>query len=73
VARAAASTGAVSAAVEVFAYADRNPGSSLGRAVHAVGHEIQRLLSTREPTPEQVEVGVAALDAVLGEEARAAA
>jgi uncharacterized protein YqhQ len=73
VARAAASTGAVSAAVEVFAYADRNPGSSLGRAVHAVGREIQRLLSTREPTPEQVEVGVAALDAVLGEEAPAAA
>ena len=51
VARAAAGTGAVSAAVEVFAYAERNPESSLGRAVHRVGHEIQRLLSTREPTP----------------------
>ena len=68
-ARAAAGTGAVSAAVEVFAYAERNPESSVGQAVHAVGHEIQRLLSTREPTAEQLEVGVAALDAVLREEA----
>ena len=68
VVRAAAGTGAVSAAVEVFAYAERNPESPLGRAVHRVGHEIQRLLSTREPTPAQVEVGVAALEAVLHEE-----
>ena len=30
---------------------------ALGRAVHALGHEIQRLISTREPTPEQIEVG----------------
>ena len=65
VVRAAAGTGAVSAAVEVFAYAERNPESAVGRAVHRVGHEIQRLLSTREPTPEQVEVGVAAMAAVL--------
>jgi uncharacterized protein YqhQ len=70
VARAAAGTGAVSAAVEVFVYAERHPESSLGRAVHTLGHEIQRVLSTREPTPEQLEVGVAALDAVLREETR---
>jgi uncharacterized protein YqhQ len=70
IARAAAGTGAVSAAVEVFAYAERNPDSAVGQAVHAVGHEIQRLLSTREPSAEQLEVGVAALDAVLAEEAR---
>jgi uncharacterized protein YqhQ len=68
VARAAAGTGAVSAAVEVFAYAERNPGSPVGRAVHSLGYEIQRVLSTREPTPEQIEVGVAALAAVLREE-----
>jgi uncharacterized protein YqhQ len=68
VVRAAAGTGAVSAAVEVFVYAERKPESAVGRAVHAVGHEIQRLFSTREPTPEQLEVGVAALDAVLAEE-----
>jgi len=70
IARAAAGTGAVSAAVEVFAFAERNPESAVGRAVHAVGHEIQRLLSTREPSEEQIEVGVAALRAVLGEEGR---
>jgi uncharacterized protein YqhQ len=68
-ARAAAGTGAVSAAVEVFAYAERNPDSAVGQAVHGVGHEIQRHFSTREPTPRQLEVGVAALDAVLAAEA----
>ena len=45
-------------------HAERNPDSSVGRAVHRIGHEIQRLVSTREPTAEQVEVGVAALTAV---------
>ena len=68
VARAAAGTGAVSAAVEVFAYAERNPDSAVGQAVHGLGHQIQRHLSTREPTPDQLEVGVAALDAVLAAE-----
>jgi uncharacterized protein YqhQ len=68
--RVAAGTGAVSAAVELFVYADRNPGSPLGRGVHTVGHEIQRLVSTREPTPEQIEVGVAALEAALREDER---
>ena len=51
----------VGAAVELFVYAERNPDSPVGRAIHAPGHEIQRLVSTREPTPEQLEVGVAAL------------
>ena len=63
--RAAAGLGGVSGAVELFAYADRRPSSPLGRAIHATGHEIQRLISTREPTPEQLEVGSAALDAIL--------
>ena len=70
IARAVAGTGAVSAAVEVFAFAERNPESVVGRAVHAAGHEIQRVLSTREPSEEQIEVGVAALRAVLGEEGK---
>ena len=51
---------------KLFVYAERNPGSSpVGRAVHGPGHEIQRLVSTGEPTPEQLEVGVAALSEVL--------
>ncbi|MGH2952133.1 MAG: DUF1385 domain-containing protein, partial [Solirubrobacterales bacterium] len=52
-------------AVELLAYAERHPDSRLGRAVHGPGHEIQRLVSTREPTAEQLEVGVAALDEIL--------
>ncbi|MGH2925103.1 MAG: DUF1385 domain-containing protein [Solirubrobacterales bacterium] len=65
VARAVAGIASVSGAVELFAYAQRSPGSPLGRAVHGIGHEIQRLVSTREPTPEQLEVGTAALHEVL--------
>jgi Protein of unknown function (DUF1385) len=68
VARAAAGIGSLSAAVETFAYAERHPASAIGRAVQGPGHEIQRLLSTREPSPEQLAVSVAALDAVLDKE-----
>jgi uncharacterized protein YqhQ len=49
----------------VFAYAERSPDSPVGRGVHAAGHEIQRLLSTREPTEAQLEVGAAALREIL--------
>ncbi len=69
VARAAAGLASVSAAVELFAFAERQPDSALGRAIHALGHQIQRLLSTREPSPEQLEVGAAALQEVLRAEA----
>jgi uncharacterized protein YqhQ len=65
VARGLAGLASVSAAVELFAYAERAPDSGVGRAVHVTGHEIQRLLSTREPTPEQLEVGSAALREIL--------
>ncbi len=71
VARAAAGLASVSGAVELFAFAERQPDSMLGRALHAVGHQIQRLVSTREPTPEQLEVGTAALHEVLRAEATA--
>jgi uncharacterized protein YqhQ len=72
VARGAATLLSVGAAVEIFVYAERNPESPIGRAVHGPGHEIQRLISTREPTPEQLEVGRAALSQVLRLEAEAA-
>jgi uncharacterized protein YqhQ len=65
VARAIAALAGVGAAVELFVYAERRPDSAVGRAVHGPGHEIQRLVSTREPTPEQLEVGIAALGEVL--------
>jgi len=65
VARAAAALGSVSLAVELFAYAERSPDSAVGRMIHAAGHEIQRVLSTREPTDGQLEVGSAALREIL--------
>jgi uncharacterized protein YqhQ len=40
--------------------------------MHATGHEIQRLLSTREPTPEQLEVGSAAMRELLRAEGTSA-
>ncbi|MEK6326688.1 MAG: DUF1385 domain-containing protein [Actinomycetota bacterium] len=71
--RAVVGIGSVSGAVELFAYAERRPESPLGRGIHGVGHQIQRLFSTREPTPEQLEVGSAALREVLRAEAELAA
>ena len=67
--RAVAAAASVSGAVELFAYAERRPDSPLGRAIHGVGHEIQRVFSTREPTGEQLEVGSAALREILRAEA----
>jgi hypothetical protein len=64
-ARGIAALAGVGGAVELFVFAERNPGSPMARAVHGPGYEIQRLVSTREPSPEQLEVGVAALQEVL--------
>lgn len=63
--RGAASLVATGAAVEVFAFAERRPDATLARAVHGAGHEIQRLISTREPTAEQLAVGEAAVNELL--------
>jgi len=65
IARGAASLAATGAAVEVFAFAERNPDAAVSRAVHGTGYEIQRLISTREPTAEQLEVGEAAVRELL--------
>lgn len=63
--RAAVGLAGVGIAVELFVFAERKPGSAIGRAVHGPGHEIQRLVSTREPSDEQLAVGRAALDEIL--------
>ena len=68
-ARGLAALASVSAAVELFAYAERAPDSPLGRGIHATGHELQRILSTAEPTEDQLEVGSAALEEILRAEA----
>ena len=69
--RALAGLASLSGAVELFAYAERRPDSPLGGAIHAAGDAIQRLYSTREPSPEQLQVGSAALREVLRAEAAA--
>jgi uncharacterized protein YqhQ len=66
------SIASLSLAVEVFTFAERHPDSPLGRAVHRSGDTIQRLLATREPSAEQIEVGVAAMDAILEAESPSA-
>ena len=65
VARAAVGVASASLAAEMFAWSERNPETTAARAFHRPGHEIQRLIATKEPTPEQLEVGVAALREIL--------
>jgi uncharacterized protein YqhQ len=65
VARAGVGLAGASIAVEMFAWSDRHHGEPLAEAFHAPGREIQRHLATKEPTPEQLEVGLAALAEIL--------
>ncbi|HEX5711917.1 MAG TPA: DUF1385 domain-containing protein, partial [Solirubrobacterales bacterium] len=71
VARAAVSLGTASVAVEMFAWSDRHHGDPLAEAFHTPGREIQRHLATKEPTPDQLEVGLAALAEILRAEGQA--
>ena len=66
---AAVGLGSAAFAVEVFAWGERHPASRLTRLLRRPGHEIQRVVGTREPTPEQLEVGRAALAEILRVEA----
>ena len=65
VARASVGIASASLAAEMFAWSERNPETAAARAFHRPGHEIQRVIATKEPTPEQLEVGVAALREIL--------
>jgi hypothetical protein len=64
-ARAAVALGGASIAVEMFAWSDRHHDTGLAEAFHTPGREIQRLVATKEPTAEQLEVGVAALAEII--------
>jgi uncharacterized protein YqhQ len=64
-ARAGVGLGGASLAVEMFAWSDRHHGAPLAEAFHTPGREIQRHLATKEPTAEQLEVGIAALAEIL--------
>jgi uncharacterized protein YqhQ len=57
--------GGASLAVEMFAWSDRHHGEPLAEAFHTPGREIQRHWATKEPTPAQLEVGIAAMAEIL--------
>jgi uncharacterized protein YqhQ len=64
-AEAAVGLGSAAVAVEVFAWSERHSDTALARLLRRPGFEIQRAIGTREPTPEQLEVGRAALAEIL--------
>jgi uncharacterized protein YqhQ len=64
----AVALGSVAFAVEVFGWSERHSETALAKALRRPGYEIQRLVGTREPTEEQIEVGQAALAEVLRRE-----
>lgn len=65
VVRAGVGLGGASIAVEMFAWSDRHHGDPLAEAFHTPGREIQRHWATKEPTAEQLEVGLAAMAEIL--------
>lgn len=67
--RVAGALGAVGAAVEVFGWMSRNPERRLARALARPGTELQRRISTSEPSAAQLEVAEAAIRACLAAEA----
>jgi uncharacterized protein YqhQ len=56
------------AAVEVFGWMSRHPERRLSRALARPGTELQRRISTREPSAAQLEVAEAAIGACLAAE-----
>jgi uncharacterized protein YqhQ len=72
IAGAGVAVASTAAAVEVFAWCERNAGTPLARALRRPGFELQRLLGTREPDERQLEVGRAALAEILRVEAQPA-
>ena len=70
-ARLVGTVGALGAAVEIFGWMSRNPERRLARVLARPGTELQRRLSTSEPSDAQLEVAEAALRACLDAEAAA--
>jgi uncharacterized protein YqhQ len=64
-ARIAGTAGAIGGSVEIFSWVARNPSHPVARVLARPGMELQRHLSTAEPTSEQLEVANAARDACL--------
>jgi uncharacterized protein YqhQ len=57
--------GGMALAMELFAWSERHSNTKLAAALRRPGFEIQRLVGTKEPTAEQLEVGRAALEEIL--------
>jgi uncharacterized protein YqhQ len=72
VARLVGTAGAIGGSVEVFSWVARNPSHPLARVLARPGFELQRHLSTAEPSADQLEVANAARDACLALEQRPA-
>jgi uncharacterized protein YqhQ len=68
-ARIGAAFGSLAAATEIFGWMTRHPEHPVSRALARPGHEFQSRFATAEPTPDQLEVAQAALDACLALEA----
>ena len=64
-ARLAGAVGSIAASVEIFGWMSRNPAHPLSKALAKPGHELQHRMGTKEPSPEQLEVAEAALQACL--------
>ena len=71
-ARLVGTAGAIGGSVEVFSWVARNPSHPVARALARPGFELQRHLSTAEPSDDQLEVANAARDACLALEREAA-
>lgn len=65
VSRGVAGAVSIGLAVEIFAFVNRVPNHPVSRAVQGAGRTIQAVFATREPGPEQLAVGRAAMDALL--------
>jgi len=63
--RLAGTAAAIGGSVEVFSWVARNPTHPVARVLARPGFELQRHLSTAEPSGEQLEVANAARDACL--------
>jgi uncharacterized protein YqhQ len=71
-ARLVGTAGAIGGSVEVFSWVARNPSHPVARVLARPGFELQRHLSTAEPSDDQLEVANAARDACLALEREAA-
>ncbi|MBA2361637.1 MAG: DUF1385 domain-containing protein [Actinobacteria bacterium] len=64
-ARAAASAGALAVSTETFSWMTKHPETRVAKLLAWPGHELQHRLATAEPTPDQLQVAEAALEACL--------